>query len=1020
MIISFEQYQDVLKNSVFAFLSEESKSLLLKTADLIEVGIGEAGPRGDVPTDLFILLSGEFSFHSTRGVELGHSKVGRTFEMQTLLNGGKTWETHWICRQKAILLKVSWKSFLQELQKNKVADKYLKRVIQSVQIQKLKRDMLSLNVFHEAAIELIANLVLEDVSMVFNDWSRKAFLTIVSGEIVVSISVNNNRKIIATFQVGDSCYLDLENSNFSYEASPGGKVFVIYETAWTQLKHRDIFEDFLRVYRPISEIKSETVIQEPTRIYKANLKSQMLRNPEMIAPPESLVNKFESGFHSIALSAKKYQSKVEIQTDEMRSGAAAVATIARTLGHDFDVIAFEDKFPIHSGAKSLNALKLTAQLFDFRAKVMDFTNPGSISKFTPVIAPFIEKFVVVFECNSHFLTIGDPENGHVYKMSADTFMKRQVGNQFLKIVPVEGARQQKAGRASLFNYLALMGTHWWLIFLYFCAGILSYLFSLAIPFLNQFVFDSVIPLMRKDLLNLVTVLAVVCVSLGVIFDWFNNEVLSQLKKSISIKVSSIVHGQIFKMPAAYFKKGGFSAILGRFNDIEGLSTFVANNTLMVTLNIILSVFSFSIMWIYSPIFIAIAGVMIPVQLIALSLLAKQVKDRRHELAVLKARETGLYYQHFRSPDNTRIANGKLTSRWEYEKNTFSTISLTAAQVKLDAKYTVVSFFCEEMVRIVIIMVSGWMYTRGEMSLGKVLAITMVVPKIIQPIQQVFQTIYAYFSVQVAMQRLDHFFAIKKELKVLSAKDEKMKLKGSVKFENVSFKYENTTRVPIVDSVSFDIKPGEFIVVVGPTGSGKTTLAGLLGQLMPPTSGKIYFDGRNANTFPLDVLRKKIGYVEQEGGLFSGTIQQNIAIGESNPIHETVVESARIADIEEFALSAKEGYASEIGSLGAGVSEGQKQRLLIARAIYADPSMLILDESTSHLDSISEEHVVSRLRKKFSKKTVIFFTQRIHLASKADRIFYMESGKVVEVGSHKELIAMNGRYFQFFCSHLSLG
>lgn len=1017
MYTNIDDYQEILQDSILCFFSDDQRNYLLKSAEFVDADAGFYSGRGVKPNDLFIHLQGEITLVARNGLEIGRSRPGRSFELGTLLMSGSEWQQIWRCDTRCKFLKISWGFVLSELGKNSDFLAYLQRVTSSIALQKLKRDMQALNLSKNAIIQIIGKMKLEPMEAVFSDWSRSFLLCIASGEINVSATLSNQKNLVAIFQTGDSCYLDLKNSSFVYEASPRGFVWTLDDKSWIQSSLSTEIESFIRIFRRENSKSDEGIFLEKTSVLreengffkkKVSLKSDLIEN-------EKKYDEF-----LIPFGKKSIDQKIYIQADDMRSGAAILATLAHYFGIPASVAHFEKYFPLHSAARSMSSLGDAAVEFGFEKTIYHVEDMDEALRRGPVIAEFEQKFVIIFRKKKGFYIFGDSELGTLRKLQEQSFGSKLFSQEILLLQPTPRIRAQSDQKIELFSYISVMNSQKMTIFLFFCAGIISYTMSLSVPLLNQYIFDEVLPHGRKEILGGIIFITAALTCLSSLMEFSKTSFLSTLKTSVTAIITSIINAQIFKMPAGYFKRNGFSGVLGRLNEIEVVSSFISYNFLSLVLSIILSCFSFSVLYLYHPSFVFLIAGVVPLQFLILKFFEKKIHDAKTQMAIIKGRETSLIYQHFRSPDHTRSLGVQVVARWMFDKNSLNYELVSGRLAKFELFYQLFGQVNVEFLRICVIVVSGSMYVHGSMTLGKVMAISMMIPKVSSPIQQLFQGMLAYTGLRASLHRLDHFHFFKKELSHLYQEVKRSKIKGKIEFRQVDFKHEKIGKVKALKQINFTVYPGEFVVVVGPTGSGKSTLARLLGGLDFATFGEILFDDKEIHSYQLSQLRRELGFVEQDGSLFTGSFQSNIALGDIFPIHERVADAARIADLEDLILDSSQTYATDIGSVGASLSEGQRQRMLIARSIYADPSMLILDESTCHLDPITEEQVIHRLLNKFSGRTVIFFTQRVHLASRADRVFYLEDGQLIEQGSHKDLIKKQGKYFDFFCRHLSLG
>ncbi|MDR7898625.1 ABC transporter ATP-binding protein [Thermosynechococcus sp. JY1334] len=326
------------------------------------------------------------------------------------------------------------------------------------------------------------------------------------------------------------------------------------------------------------------------------------------------------------------------------------------------------------------------------------------------------------------------------------------------------------------------------------------------------------------------------------------------------------------------------------------------------------------------------------------------------------------------------------------------------------QYPVVGFL--EALSIMLLFILGaWQINAGHLTGPQFLSFVAAVALLMEPINMISADYNELKMAQASVERSFGLLALEPTIKEMSHAQPLPPISGKVQYLDVCFGYDPER--PVLKDFNLLAEPGEVIALVGHSGAGKSTIVNLLPRFYDPQAGKVLIDGIDIKTVTLKSLRRQIGIVPQETILFSGTIAHNIAFGYAEPDWERLIEAAKIANAHDFITQCPDGYQTWVGERGINLSGGQRQRLAIARAVYADPRILILDEATSALDSESEALVQSALEKAMKGRTVFIIAHRLATVRRADRILVLEQGQIIESGSHEELLARPSRYAQFY-------
>ena len=337
--------------------------------------------------------------------------------------------------------------------------------------------------------------------------------------------------------------------------------------------------------------------------------------------------------------------------------------------------------------------------------------------------------------------------------------------------------------------------------------------------------------------------------------------------------------------------------------------------------------------------------------------------------------------------------------------------------KVKALQFVVVGFLEAMGVIVLFLLAGWQISEGNLTGISFISYLTAVAMLIDPITHITSDYNLFKQGEASIDRIFEILSVQPLVEDKVDAIALPKVTGEVEYQNILFEY--LPNKPVLKNINFIAKSGEMIALVGTSGAGKSTLVNLLMRLYNTTEGKILIDGINVEDVTLKSLREQIAIVPQDNILFSGTIAQNIAFGKTDLDLPAIEAAAKIANAHQFITELSQGYHTYVGERGVNLSGGQRQRIAIARAILRDPGILILDEATSALDSESEALVQEALDRITQERTVFVIAHRLATVRRADRIFVMEKGQIIESGTHEELIAKNGRYAKFHAQQFSM-
>lgn len=460
-------------------------------------------------------------------------------------------------------------------------------------------------------------------------------------------------------------------------------------------------------------------------------------------------------------------------------------------------------------------------------------------------------------------------------------------------------------------------------------------------------------------------------------------------------------------------------LLQRIEDHSRVQNFLTGQVLNVIFTFLSFIIFSVVLFIYNKIIfgIFIIGSIIYGLWISLFLRRRKVLD--YEMFEQQAINQNKTYQFITSMQEIKLQDCEQRRRWEWEDTQADLFGVQMKSLKLQQTQEAGSIFINEVKNILITVLAATAVINGQITLGVMLAIQYIVGQLNSPIEQFMSFIYSLQDVKISLERINEIHEGKNEEstenQAKTFTDEK-----SINIESIDFKYDPYALKKTLDGVSFNIPEGQVTAIVGASGSGKTTLIKLMLGYYPVMSGSITIAGRNITEYNLKWWRRHCGVVMQDGVIFSESIARNIAVDDGDVDAIRLEKAARIANIHDYVMGLPLKYNTIIGRDGIGLSQGQKQRILIARAVYKNPDFIFLDEATNALDAKNERTIVENLDEFYKGRTVVVVAHRLSTVKSADQIIVVDGGKIVETGNHVSLIKKRGAYFNLVKNQLELG
>lgn len=552
-----------------------------------------------------------------------------------------------------------------------------------------------------------------------------------------------------------------------------------------------------------------------------------------------------------------------------------------------------------------------------------------------------------------------------------------------------------------------------------CGLILGCLLQLIMPFLTQLIVDKGIKNSDMSLIWLIMLGELAIVSGRTAIDFIRRWLLLHISMRINISLVSDFFIKLLKLPMSFFDMKLTGDLLQRMGDHSRVQMFLTNQVLNVLFSLLSFVVLGVVLCVYNTILFSIffLGSIIYVLWISAFLYRRRILD--YELFELQSINQGKTYQFITSMQEIKLQGCELRRRWEWEDIQADLFKIQLKSLKLQQMQEAGSIFINELKNIFILIIAATLVIDGQITLGTMLAIQYIVGQLNSPIEQLMGFIYSLQDVKISLERINEIQERgnedSKENQISDFKSSKV-----IKLNMVNFKYDPHALKKTLDNVSFDVPEGKVTAIVGASGSGKTTLIKLMLGYYPALSGAITISGHDINEYNLKWWRRQCGVVMQDGVIFSESIARNIAVGDEEIDPEQLKYAARLANIHDYIMSLPLKYNTIIGCDGIGLSQGQKQRILIARAVYKNPDFIFFDEATNALDAKNEHAIVESLNEFYRGRTVVVVAHRLSTVRSADQIIVLDEGRVVEIGNHTSLIKTKGSYYHLVKNQLELG
>jgi ATP-binding cassette, subfamily B, bacterial len=721
------------------------------------------------------------------------------------------------------------------------------------------------------------------------------------------------------------------------------------------------------------------------------------------------------------------------QKDAMSCGPACVQMIAKFYGRSFALEKLSEYSNIGRQGISMLGMSQAAERIGFRTRgvKIDFETLKKDAPLPCIVHWNQNHFVVVYKITRKKVYVSDPAAGRI-GYSHQEFLARWATTQvedkpagialLLEPTPefyaeTDDENAQKRDFSFLLRYLRPYKS----LLLQLVLGLLAgSLLQLIFPFLTQSLVDYGIGGQNMGFIHLVLIAQLVLFLSRLSVDFIRGWILLHVSTRINISLISDFLIKLMKLPIGFFDTKLIGDLMQRISDHRRIEDFLTGSML----NIVFAALTFLVfgivLIIYNLTIFAVFVLFTALYIIWVLLFMRKRRELDHKMFGQMSDNQGQLIQIIHGIQEIKLNNCEKSKRWDWEQVQARLFRINRKRLALSQYQQAGAFFFNEGKNIFITFLAAKLVLEGQLTLGMMLAIQYILGQLNAPVEQMIGFLHAFQDAKISFERMSEIHNKSDETQVQVTRMSELPANRTLYVQSLDFKYPGADDVKVLKSLDLEIPESKITAIVGASGSGKTTLVKLLLGFYPPLAGEI-----KVGNYPLQGIdpatwRSKCGVVMQDGFIFSDTIAGNITMSDSTPAHDNLQHALKVANIEEYVNGLPLGLNTKIGQEGVGLSQGQKQRLLIARAVYKDPDYLFFDEATNALDANNEKIIMEQLNQFFKGRTVVIVAHRLSTVKNADQIVVLDKGKIIEKGTHQDLTALKGAYYQLVKNQLELG
>ncbi|MCU0532343.1 MAG: peptidase domain-containing ABC transporter [Hydrococcus sp. Prado102] len=744
---------------------------------------------------------------------------------------------------------------------------------------------------------------------------------------------------------------------------------------------------------------------------------EVIRSPEPLPskePPKAKIRKAYFPSPSIRVNHvwQRFTRRYPYFEQQSASdcGAASLVMVGRYWGKRFSVNRLRELANVDRSGASLRGLAEAAESIGFSTRPVKAGLKKLAEQNLPAIAHWEGKhYIVVYEITKDRVIVCDPAIGQ-RNLTHDEFKEGWTGYTLL-LQPTALLQDAQEERQPFWQFFELVKPHGLVLFEVLISSILIQILGLVTPLFTQLLLDRVV-VQRSNL-------TLTAIGIGMLlFGLFRVAIVglrqylldhTAQKVDTALIIGFISH--TFRLPLKYFESRYVGDIISRVQENRKIQRFLTGEALSIFLDLLTVFIYVGLMFWYSWQMALLTLVVVPPFAILTLVATPFLKRISREIFAAITVESSYLIQSLTGIRTVKSMSIEQSVRWHWEELLSKSVKTSFGGQVIGNRLQIFSGVIQTVVTTGLLWFGAWQVIQNQLTVGQLVAFNMLLGNVISPFQRLTVLWNDLQEVLIAVERINDVIDAEPEEDLHKQVRQSLPpVKGNIRFEQVTFRYNPDSDANTLENISFEVKPGEMVALVGRSGSGKTTISKLLLGLYTPTQGKILIDGYEVESLSLRSLRQQIGVVDQDTFMFGGTIRENISVGYPSASLDEVIVAAQLAGAHQFIQELPMGYETQMGEGGGLLSGGQRQRIAIARALLGNPRILILDEATSSLDAESERIIQNNLTTILRGRTTFVIAHRLSTVRNANKILVLDRGVLIESGSHEELMAKRGHYF----------